>query len=45
MEFIAGLESGKGCVPNFTDGLATDYVVDAVLASAKAKKWTKVKQA
>ena len=43
-EFIKGLESGKGCTPNFTDGLATDYVVDAVLKSAKARKWTKVKQ-
>ena len=30
--------------PNFRDGLATDYVVDAVLASARTKKWTKVKQ-
>jgi len=45
VEFIRGLESGKGCVPNFKDGLATDYVVDAVLKSAKAKKWVKVKQA
>src|SRR5436190_3139998 len=44
VEFIQGLESGKGCTPNFKDGLATDYVVDAVLASAKAGKWTKVKQ-
>jgi len=45
VEFIQGLESGKGCTPNFRDGLATDYVVDAVLASAKAHKWVKVKQA
>lgn len=44
VEFIKGLESGKGCTPNFKDGLATDYVVDAVLASAKQKKWKKVKQ-
>ena len=29
VEFIRGLESGKGCTPNFKDGLATDYVVDA----------------
>ena len=26
------------------DGLATDYVVDAVLASGKSGKWMKVKQ-
>jgi myo-inositol 2-dehydrogenase/D-chiro-inositol 1-dehydrogenase len=45
VEFVQGLESGKGCRPNFKDGLATDYVVDAVLASAKSRKWQKVKQA
>jgi predicted dehydrogenase len=44
VEFISGLESGKGAKPDFKDGLATDYVVDAVLSSAKTKKWTKVKQ-
>ena len=44
VEFIQGLESGQGCTPNFTDGLATDYVTDAVLASAKSKRWVKVKQ-
>ena len=44
VEFIRGLESGKGCKPDFKDGLAADYVVDAVLASAKSKKWVKVKQ-
>jgi predicted dehydrogenase len=44
VEFISGLESGKGAKPDFKDGLATDYVVDAVLASAKTRKWAKVKQ-
>ena len=43
--FVRGLENGKGCTPNFQDGLATDYVVDAVLKSAKSRKWEKVKQA
>ena len=43
-DFLKGLESGEGARPNFRDGLATDYVVDAVLASARTKKWTKVKQ-
>ena len=44
VEFVRGLESGKGCTPNFKDGLATDYVVDSVLKSAKSRKWEKVKQ-
>src|SRR5215207_7317130 len=42
VEFVRGLESGKGCRPNFQDGLATDYVVDAVLKSGKSKSWQKV---
>ena len=44
VEFVSALEAGKGWTPNVQDGLATDYVVDAVLSSAKSKKWTKVKQ-
>ncbi len=44
VEFLRGLESGKGAKPDFKDGLATDYVVDAVLASGKTRKWTRVKQ-
>ena len=36
------LESGKGARPNFKDGLACDYVVDAVLESGKKKTWVKV---
>lgn len=43
-EFLNGLDSGKPAKPDFTDGLATDYVVDAVLSSAKARKWVNVKQ-
>ena len=43
-DFLHGLDSGKPARPDFNDGLATDYVVDAVLASARAHKWTKVKQ-
>jgi predicted dehydrogenase len=45
VEFVRGLESGQGCKPDFKDGLATDYVTDAVLKSAKTRKWQKVKQA
>ena len=44
-DFLKGLETGKPARPNFRDGLATDYVVDSVLKSAKSGKWTKVKQA
>jgi predicted dehydrogenase len=43
-DFLQGLDSGKPARPDFADGLATDYVVDAVLNSAKSHKWTKVKQ-
>jgi len=44
VEFVRGLESGKGCKPDFKDGLATDYVTDAVLKSAQSRRWQKVKQ-
>jgi myo-inositol 2-dehydrogenase/D-chiro-inositol 1-dehydrogenase len=44
-DFIAGIESGQPAAPTFRDGLATDYVTDAVLKSAKSGRWTKVKKA
>ncbi len=43
-DFLKGLETGTPAKPDFKDGLATDYVVDAVLASGKTKKWVKVKK-
>jgi predicted dehydrogenase len=43
-DFIQGLQDGKMASPTFKDGLATDYVTDAVLASAKSKQWVKVKK-
>ena len=43
-DFVQGLVSGKAASPTFKDGLATDYVTDAVLASAANRKWMKVKQ-
>ena len=43
-DFIQGLQDGKNARPNFKDGLATDYVTDAVLKSAKTLKWEKVKK-
>ncbi len=44
-DFVEGLESGKPAAPTFRDGLATDYVTDAVLASARSGRWVKVKSA
>ncbi len=44
-DFIEGLETGKPASPTFRDGLATDYVTDAVLASARSGRWVKVKSA
>ena len=43
-DFIKGLSTGKIPGPSFRDGLATDYVTDAVLKSAKTRRWEKVKQ-
>jgi predicted dehydrogenase len=43
-DFLKGLETGTAAKPDFADGLATDYVVDAVLSSASSRKWVKVKQ-
>ena len=43
-DFIQGVQDGKPAGPSFRDGLATDYVTDAVLASAKSGRWERVKQ-
>ncbi|HTI68397.1 MAG TPA: Gfo/Idh/MocA family oxidoreductase [Candidatus Limnocylindria bacterium] len=43
-DFLKSLDTGKPAKPDFKDGLATDYVVDAVLKSAQSGKWLKVKQ-
>ncbi len=42
-DFIMGLESGAVPGPSFRDALQTDYVTDAVLASAIEKVWKPVK--
>ncbi len=42
-DFIEGLSSGSGAAPTFRDALKTDYVTDAVLASAKSGRWEQVK--
>ena len=44
-DFIQGIEDGKPASPTFRDGLATDYVTDAVLKSARTGRWENVKKA
>jgi Predicted dehydrogenases and related proteins len=41
-DFVEAAAKGKALAPTFRDGLATDYVTDAVLASAKSGRWEKV---
>ena len=40
---VQGVAGGKSVAPTFQDGLATDYVTDAVLKSAKTGRWEKVR--
>ena len=40
--FLEALGAGKEAAPTFRDGLATDYVTDAVLKSAKTRQWESV---
>ena len=44
-DFLQNLAEGKPTSPNFREALATQYVCDAVLTSAKNKKWETVKKA
>jgi myo-inositol 2-dehydrogenase/D-chiro-inositol 1-dehydrogenase len=44
-DFVRAAANGKSLAPTFRDGLATDYVTDAVLKSAKSGKWEKVEAA
>jgi predicted dehydrogenase len=44
-DFLEGLDTGKPASPTFREALATQYVCDAVLASAKDKTWKTVKKA
>jgi myo-inositol 2-dehydrogenase/D-chiro-inositol 1-dehydrogenase len=41
-DFVVAAAEGKSPAPTFRDGLATDYVTDAVLKSAKSGQWEKV---
>ena len=42
-DFLKGIETGKPAGPTFRDALETQFVCDAVLASAKTGAWQKVK--
>jgi predicted dehydrogenase len=44
-DFLEGLDKGEPASPTFRDALATQYVCDAVLASAKNKQWKTVEKA
>ncbi len=44
-DFLDGLAKGKPVSPTFRDALETQYVCDAVLASARTGTWQKVKSA
>ena len=41
-DFVTAAAKGQSIAPSFRDGLATDYVTDAVLKSAKSGRWEKV---
>ena len=43
-EFLENLNKGKPTSPTFREALATQYVCEAVLNSAKTNKWEKVKK-
>jgi predicted dehydrogenase len=44
-DFLQAANEGKSAAPTFRDGLATDYVTDSILKSAKSGKWEKVSSA
>lgn len=41
-EFVQAAAEGKSLPPTFRDGLATDYVTDAILKSGKTRQWERV---
>jgi myo-inositol 2-dehydrogenase/D-chiro-inositol 1-dehydrogenase len=44
-DFLAAAAEGKSASPTFREALQTDYVTDAVLASAAGRKWVAVRTA
>jgi predicted dehydrogenase len=41
-DFVEALAQGKPAAPTFRDALATDQVTDAVLESAKTRRWERI---
>jgi len=41
-DFVEAAAKGKALPPTFRDGLATDFVTDAILKSAKTRQWETV---
>ena len=41
-DFLEGLAAGEPVSPTFREALATDYVTDAVLKSARTERWEAV---
>ena len=41
-DFVEAVGKGKSLAPTFRDGLATDFVTDAILKSAQSRQWEKV---
>jgi predicted dehydrogenase len=41
-DFVDAAAKGKPLAPTFRDGLATDFVTDAILKSGKTRQWEKV---
>ena len=41
-DFLEGLSTGKPAAPTFRDALETTQVCDAIIASGRSGKWTKV---
>jgi predicted dehydrogenase len=44
-DFLQGVRAGRPAAPTFRDGLATDRVTDAVLKSARTRRWQAVRAA
>ena len=42
-DFLEGLETGNKMCPDFREGLAAQYVCDAVLCSSKTNQWQVIK--
>jgi myo-inositol 2-dehydrogenase/D-chiro-inositol 1-dehydrogenase len=42
-DFLQALRENRNASPTFREALLTDYVTDAVLASAASRNWTPVR--